>query len=118
MFSCRYPATSAPCDKQSSGAQSTRCASCCNAYVFDFGLENWIAKKMLELLFWVCVVGVTYSYFLYPAILLLAPARSQDRARESVPLPAQRVDVVIAARNESGKIAQKIENTLALDRAG
>jgi glycosyltransferase involved in cell wall biosynthesis len=73
---------------------------------------------MLQVLFWVCVLGASYSYFLYPAILLLAPARRWPQQRPPPASAPPRIAVVIASRNESAKIQQKIENTLALDKAG
>jgi glycosyltransferase involved in cell wall biosynthesis len=75
-------------------------------------------QKMLELVFWCCLVGATYSYFWYPMLLVLAPARkSQPHAGDTTELP-RRVAVVITARNEAAKIARKLDNTLALDRIG
>jgi glycosyltransferase involved in cell wall biosynthesis len=74
---------------------------------------------MLEFVFWICVIGAAYSYFLYPAILLLAPRRRSPPAPPASPAAAQpRIAVIIASRNESAKIAQKLDNTLALDKAG
>ena len=73
---------------------------------------------MLQLLFWLCILGASYSYFLYPAILLLAPPRRWPQEHPAhAPVP-QRVAVIIAARNETVKIQQKIDNTLALERTG
>ena len=73
---------------------------------------------MLEVLFWLCALGACYSYFLYPAILLLAPARRWPSEPQPVTLAPPRVAVIVASRNESAKIAQKLDNTLALDMAG
>lgn len=70
---------------------------------------------MLEALFWFCVVAATYSYFWYPAVLLILPPRKINRG---VPLiPVRKIAVVIAARNEASKIEEKLANTLALERA-
>ena len=68
----------------------------------------------MEVLFWLCVFASTYSYFGYPAVLLILPARrvAVDPAR----IPIGKVAIVVAARNEASKIAGKLENTLALDR--
>lgn len=65
--------------------------------------------------FWVCVIGATYSYFWYPAILLILPHRQK---RPADPIPARKVAMVIAARNEGNKIAAKLDNTLALQAVG
>ncbi len=71
---------------------------------------------MMEALFWLCVIAATYSYFWYPALLLLLPPRKGDA---SVPtIPVRKVAIVIAARNEASKIAGKMDNTLALEAAG
>jgi glycosyltransferase involved in cell wall biosynthesis len=69
---------------------------------------------MMQALFWLCVAAATYSYFWYPALLLILPPRRIDR---SAPAAAVRkIAIVIAARNESSKIAEKLANTLALER--
>ena len=70
----------------------------------------------METLFWLCVVASVYSYFGYPALLLILPARKSGSG-----MPARRlrkVAIVIAARNEAAKIAAKLDNTLTLERAG
>jgi cellulose synthase/poly-beta-1,6-N-acetylglucosamine synthase-like glycosyltransferase len=76
-----------------------------------------VGNTMLEVIFWVCLVGSAYSYFLYPAILLLVPARRWPQPAAVAPQQRPRVAVIIASRNESAKIAQKLENTLELEAA-
>ncbi len=69
----------------------------------------------MELLFWVAVTLIGYSYFGYPLLLmLLARNRSQpvDTVDEAV-LPA--VTVIIAAYNEETCIDARIQNLLSLD---
>jgi glycosyltransferase involved in cell wall biosynthesis len=69
----------------------------------------------METLFWFCIVAATYSYFWYPALLLILPPR---KSYPSLPaIPVRKVAIVIAARNEASKIAEKLENTVALERA-
>ncbi len=72
---------------------------------------------MLAVLLWLCVFLAAYSYFIYPAILLVAPRRhnSAARARDE---RITRVSIIVAARNESAKIAAKLENTLAVRHDG
>ncbi len=71
---------------------------------------------MIHASFWLCVFGATYSYFWYPTLLAILPGRKLDK---SGPLsPVTRIAVVIAARNEAGKIAEKLQNTLALAAPG
>jgi glycosyltransferase involved in cell wall biosynthesis len=70
----------------------------------------------MEALFWLCIAAATYSYFWYPLLLLALPARPPSAAPAQDPV--RRVAVVIAARNEAAKIAQKLDNTLALERVG
>ena len=68
----------------------------------------------MEAVFWFCVVAATYSYFWYPALLLILPPRKNDTNAPAVPV--RKVAVVIAARNEAAKITEKLANTLALER--
>lgn len=69
---------------------------------------------LVEFVFWTCLVGAVYSYFIYPALLSIVARLAHPR-----PLPADpasgTMSVIIAARNEQDKMAAKIENTLALD---
>ena len=69
----------------------------------------------MEALFWFCVVAATYSYFWYPALLLILPPRKTNPGLPAIPV--RKVAIVIAARNEASNIAEKLENTLALERA-
>lgn len=71
---------------------------------------------MTTTLFWLLVVAATYSYCLYPVLLLILPGR-----RPRVPMKPElirKVAVVVAARNEASKIAVKLDNTLDLERNG
>ena len=70
----------------------------------------------MEALFWLCLIAATYSYFWYPALLLLLPPRKGDASAPTIPV--RKVAIVIAARNEASKIAGKMDNTLALEPAG
>src|SRR5215469_2263934 len=69
---------------------------------------------MMEALFWFCLVGATYSYFWYPALLLILPPRK--RGADAPAMPVRKLALVIAARNEATKITEKLANTLALER--
>lgn len=63
-------------------------------------------------LFWASLSILAYTYVGYPLLLaLLGRLRRPHRTADMTPS----VDVVIAAYNEAGCIAAKLENTLALD---
>ena len=69
-------------------------------------------------LFWASLGLVLYTYAGYPAILYLMGrfrARHESARRDA---PAPSVCLVISAFNEESVIRQKIENSLALERAG
>ena len=69
--------------------------------------------RVYEIIFWIAVVAIAYTYAGYPLLLMLV---SRFRAK-----PVQRrdftpaVSVIIAAYNEERDLAKKLENTLALD---
>jgi cellulose synthase/poly-beta-1,6-N-acetylglucosamine synthase-like glycosyltransferase len=68
---------------------------------------------MIEILFWLLLACVVYTYAGYGVLIsLLARFRPRPVARDDTPRP---VTMVIAAYNEEEVIAAKIENTLALD---
>ena len=70
----------------------------------------------MEIVFWTSLILISYSYLLYPLLLLVLPARQSVVA--IAPPPLRCMSVIIAARNEAGKIAEKIRNTLQLQHEG
>ena len=66
-----------------------------------------------QILFWIGAVGVTYSYFVYPLVLLALPKRRKARAPDQGELP--NVSLIIAAFNEEARIHDKLTNVLELD---
>jgi cellulose synthase/poly-beta-1,6-N-acetylglucosamine synthase-like glycosyltransferase len=69
--------------------------------------------SVYEIIFWVAVLAVAYTYAGYPLLLMLvSKVRGKPvLAREYTPS----VTVIIAAYNEERDLAAKLENTLALD---
>ena len=67
----------------------------------------------LEIVFWLGVSGLFYTYIGYPILLLLLSAvrRRPTRRVEYTP----KVTVIIAAYNEERDLAAKLDNTLALN---
>jgi cellulose synthase/poly-beta-1,6-N-acetylglucosamine synthase-like glycosyltransferase len=66
-----------------------------------------------ELLFWASVLFVAYTYVGYPALLLALRRRPVPPLTPSASLP--RLSLVIAAHNESVRLAAKLQNVRALD---
>ena len=69
------------------------------------------------ILFYIFGVLCLYSYFLYPLILIILPARAPVRAdREpdvNSNMPA--LSLIITAHNEEARIGEKLDNTLQID---
>lgn len=68
----------------------------------------------MELLFYLLALLCAYSYFLYPLLLKLLPAR---KALATEPIPAAklpRLSLIITAHNEAGRIREKLENSLQI----
>ncbi len=66
---------------------------------------------MLEFLFFLSLVGVVYSYFLYP--LLLLPLQGRNRLQPDIVYQQPpMMTFIITAYNEESSIADKIEDTL------
>ncbi|MDG2079254.1 MAG: glycosyltransferase [Pseudomonadales bacterium] len=68
----------------------------------------------MEYLLIICIIGVIYSYALYPLILAFVPKRhllATAASHDFVPT----VDLIITAHNEASRIQEKIENALLLD---
>jgi Glycosyl transferase family 2 len=69
--------------------------------------------QALEILFWIGSFIAVYSYLLYPLLLTLLQRRTPPARDKGGALPS--LTVIVTARNEQGRIAEKLENTLALD---
>ncbi|NMB88192.1 MAG: glycosyltransferase family 2 protein [Chloroflexi bacterium] len=68
---------------------------------------------MMARLFWLCVSAIVYTYAGYPLLLALLARRHPRPVPNSGHTPP--VTVLIAAYNEEEVLANKLENTLALD---
>jgi len=72
-----------------------------------------IMTQALEVLFWCGAFIAVYSYLLYPLLLTLLQRRAGSIRNTGEAMPS--ITVIITARNEQGRIAEKLENTLALE---
>ncbi len=72
-------------------------------------------KTLLAILFWGSLLLLLYPLLLYPGIVALLARLFPEPVRKALPDPLPTVSVVIPAHNEEAVVAQKIENTLALD---
>jgi cellulose synthase/poly-beta-1,6-N-acetylglucosamine synthase-like glycosyltransferase len=66
-----------------------------------------------EIIFWIAVVAIVYTYAGYPLLLILVSKFRWKPVQRQEFTPT--VTVVIAAYNEERDIAEKLENTLALE---
>ena len=76
---------------------------------------------MSELIFWLAILLALYSYFLYPLILLLIrrpSSSSNGRETAKVGSPSPSLTMIITVHNESLRIREKIENSLAIQYDG
>lgn len=73
---------------------------------------------MLFFLFWVSLVGVLFSYFIYPLVLCVIPRRSGKDRTQGSSGTAKSVTLIVTAHNEAHRIREKIENCLELDYPG
>ena len=71
---------------------------------------------MLEIGFWVSLVGLCFSYFIYPLVLTVLPVRRKKALPdvEGAP-PIRKVSLIVTVHNEAARIREKIENCLALE---
>lgn len=69
----------------------------------------------MEILFYTSGILCIYSYFLYPLILILIPAKKELQLvlQEDNELPT--LSLIVAVHNEEGRIREKLENTLQID---
>jgi len=65
---------------------------------------------MVGVVFWLLLLLAIYSYFLYPALLVLANGWSRRRAVSTD--ASLSVTMIITAFNEQSRIRDKIENAL------
>jgi cellulose synthase/poly-beta-1,6-N-acetylglucosamine synthase-like glycosyltransferase len=73
---------------------------------------------MIALLFWLCMLGALYSYFIYPLLLVgLRRLRGPRPAAAEAGTPVS-MTMVVTAFNEEARIREKIENTLDLRYPG
>jgi cellulose synthase/poly-beta-1,6-N-acetylglucosamine synthase-like glycosyltransferase len=70
---------------------------------------------LIEIMFWLSVSLIIYSYFLYPLILYIFSLLKNNRATEYSKSFCPPVTVIIAAYNEESCIKERIENLLKLD---
>ena len=69
----------------------------------------------MEYLFCISALLCGYSYFLYPLILKLVPARKHELVVSGDEVSYPLLDLIITAHNEERRIAEKLENSLAID---
>ena len=72
-----------------------------------------ILRLTAEIVFWLSVVALFYTYAGYPLLLALVSALKPRKVRRGEFEPV--VSVIITAYNEERDLAAKLENTLALD---
>ncbi|WP_308918056.1 glycosyltransferase [Jannaschia sp. LMIT008] len=72
----------------------------------------------MTFLFWTAAAALFYSLVGYGLILLAVARLVPDRARRSDAPRPSKVSVLIAAFNEAPVIAEKLRNTLSLERSG
>ena len=70
-------------------------------------------QMTLEIVFWLSVVAIVYTYAGYPLLLILLSTVRGNPIRRVAHTPT--VTVIIAAYNEERDLAAKLENTLLLD---
>ena len=85
----------------------------CRNIFLVFSMQD--ANAMLIGLFFLSVVGILFSYFIYPCILTLIPRRISSRGASAPQTGPKRVSLIVTAHNEAHRISEKIENCLALD---
>lgn len=67
----------------------------------------------MDVVFFLMIFGVVYSYALYPLILNILPKR--HHAQPSLPESWPSISLIITAHNEQARIVEKLDNALAID---
>jgi cellulose synthase/poly-beta-1,6-N-acetylglucosamine synthase-like glycosyltransferase len=81
---------------------------------FDLLIHKSVQGLAMHLLFWLSVVGILYSYFIYPLVLLLLKRKPRDvPLSNAAALP--RLSLIVTAHNEATRIQEKIDNCLLLE---
>ncbi len=70
---------------------------------------------MLTCLFWICFLGATYSYFIYPLLLILISLTKGTKQLQPQETRPNTFTLLVTAYNERLRIRQKIENTLDIN---
>ncbi|MEN9521879.1 MAG: hypothetical protein RL065_256 [Bacteroidota bacterium] len=71
---------------------------------------------LLQILFWICILSVGYTYFFYPILLkYLVKGKSNNSICYSTEDGLPNVAIIIAAHNEEKVIAQKLNTILELN---
>lgn len=69
----------------------------------------------MEFFFYTTGFLCAYSYFIYPAILMLLPARHSPVVTDKKSVRIPRLSLIITVHNEADRIREKLENTRQLD---
>lgn len=67
---------------------------------------------ILTFLFWVLIIAVSYSYFLYPLILWMVKKCKGDTGSAKIDEGEKFISLIITAYNEKDRIRDKLENAL------
>lgn len=70
---------------------------------------------IVEIIFYIAGALCIYSYFLYPLILVVTPARKDIELNPLDEDKLPTLSLIITAHNEEARIHQKLENTLKID---
>ncbi len=73
------------------------------------------ALKMMYSLFYIFGFLGVYSYFVYPVLLKLLPARKVAETIENAGGELLRLSLIIAVHNEAARIREKLDNTLQIE---
>ncbi len=73
-----------------------------------------IQNNIIAAIFWICSFALVHTYALYPVVLSLI-SQIVESDHQELPADLPTVSLVIAAYNEEDVIAEKIENSIALD---
>lgn len=69
----------------------------------------------MTVLFLILALLCIYSYFLYPILLTLIPARRRVDESPIIPESLPSLSLIITAHNEAGRIREKLENSLQIE---